>query len=178
MSKNMLEIDVAELRSIMWCDPKTGVAYWYPRAGEKAWNTRFAGKPVGGKNNERGTYKFGYKNKKYPLHRAIYAMINGAWPEYEIDHINGNPSDNRIENLRDVPHKLNMRNTKLRKNNRSGSIGVQHRPERNKPWIARCKVDGIPMVYESFYTKEEAEAVVAEFRAKNGFHENHGRKVA
>jgi hypothetical protein len=180
MTNTRNEIDIAELRSIMWCDPKTGIAYWYPRPGDTKFNKRYAGKPVGSPDNRKsakGRLKFIYKGKNIFIHRAVYAIIKGHWPLHEIDHINGDPSDNRIENLRDVPHVLNMRNMLMRKGNRSGALGVQYRPERNKPWIARCKAKGHPVVYVSFYTKEEAEAKVASFRKKHDFHENHGRKA-
>jgi len=52
----------------------------------------------------------GIGGRTYRQHRIIWLMCHGAWPKNEIDHINRNPSDNRIGNLRDVPHLLNMQN--------------------------------------------------------------------
>jgi len=67
--------------------------------------------------DEVGTVNhYGYKvvsilNHKYQVHRIVWAMTHGTWPIDQIDHINGNRSDNRIENLRDVTcrdNKLNL----------------------------------------------------------------------
>lgn len=51
----------------------------------------------------------------YLAHRLAWLYVHGEWPKYEIDHINRKPSDNRISNLRDVPHHVNMKNTKRAK---------------------------------------------------------------
>jgi len=45
------------------------------------------------------------------LHHAVWAICKGCWPEQQIDHINGNKGDNRIENLREVNGSENQRNT-------------------------------------------------------------------
>ena len=44
------------------------------------------------------------------MHRAIWAWHHGCFPTLQIDHINGNGFDNRIENLREVSGSENMRN--------------------------------------------------------------------
>ena len=45
------------------------------------------------------------------LHHAVWAICKGCWPEQQIDHINGNKGDNRIENLREVSGSENKMNT-------------------------------------------------------------------
>lgn len=58
-------------------------------------------------------------------HRAVWELHNGEIPDgLCVDHINGDKLDNRIENLRIVPHALNMRNMKMDKRNKSGVTGV------------------------------------------------------
>lgn len=46
--------------------------------------------------------------KWYGAHRLAWLHVHGAWPNGDIDHINGCPSDNRIANLRDVSKNMNM----------------------------------------------------------------------
>lgn len=66
-------------------------------------------------------------NGKYTgVHRIIYEMCNGVIPDnMVVDHINRNPLDNRIENLRIVDFQTNNRNLCKYKNNTSGKTGVQ-----------------------------------------------------
>lgn len=52
--------------------------------------------------NKRPVYVF--------IHRAVWALVQGSWPKYQIDHIDRDTSNNRIENLRDVPGGVNQSN--------------------------------------------------------------------
>ena len=56
-------------------------------------------------------------------HRLVFMYVHGYMPK-EIDHINGNRSDNRIENLRDCSKAENLRNTKIPRTNKTGVKGV------------------------------------------------------
>ena len=73
--------------------------------------------------------KYGYlilkiKGRQYKAHRVAFALHNGRWPAGVIDHINGNRSDNRIENLREVSQAQNVANTKKQKNPDTGEFGI------------------------------------------------------
>jgi hypothetical protein len=74
----------------------------------------------------------------YAAHRIVWALHNGFDPgQMEIDHINGNPSDNRPLNLRACTHKQNTLNIKGRKDNVSGVRGVSYDPSSARnPWRA------------------------------------------
>lgn len=80
--------------------------------------------------------KIGYRQitifyKRYYAHRLAWFYVHGKWPAKEIDHINGNRSDNRIENLRDISHNENMMGfKKFSCANTSGYTGVY--------WEKRC----------------------------------------
>lgn len=83
-------------------------------------------------------------------------MHNGPIPEgYEIDHMNGIRSDNRIENLRLVSRSINNKNKKMQSNNTSGFTGVVFVKRRGK-WNARVKENGIQKNLGSFSTAIEA----------------------
>ena len=126
------------LHKLLVCDAKAGKLFWRDRtpdmfackkrlAGDscRAWNAAWAGKEALHTLTHR--YKhgsiFGYK---YTAHRVIWAMHYGEWPD-QVDHINHDKADNRIENLRTVTHSENARNRKLNKNNTSGHAGVTWR---------------------------------------------------
>src|SRR5260221_8009897 len=78
--------------------------------------------------SEVGCMHLGYRRisidrKHYEAHRLAWFMTYGRWPEKQIDHINGNRSDNRIANLREANKAQNNRNNIISKNNKSGYNG-------------------------------------------------------
>lgn len=80
--------------------------------------------------SRRKNYKswvIGVQGKLYQAHRVVYVLVNGYLDSsLEIDHKDGNALNNRIENLRAVPHSVNTRNTKMRIQNSSGVTGVRY----------------------------------------------------
>lgn len=92
----------------------------------------------------------------YPEHHIVWLLCKGRWPDRFIDHINGDPSDNRIENLREVTHGENMQNRRrAQKNNKSsGLLGASMRA--NGKWDARISVKGKNLYIGCFDTAEEA----------------------
>jgi len=83
------------------------------------------------KGNAAGTkedncWRVGLHGKRYKVHRIVWFLIHKVLlnRSEQIDHINRNPFDNRIENLRVVSQKLNNRNKNKTKNNRTGVTGV------------------------------------------------------
>jgi hypothetical protein len=57
-------------------------------------------------------------------HRLAWFYVYGQWPVADIDHINGNTKDNRIDNLREATRSQNLGNRKINKNNKTGLKGV------------------------------------------------------
>ena len=92
-----------------------------------------------------------------------------------IDHINHDPSDDRIENLRKVTKAENSRNRTLSRNNKHGSQGIHFR-ESSKRWIAEIRYNYDNMYLGSYLTKSEAIASRQGAEKVLGFHKNHGRK--
>src|SRR3972149_6021810 len=80
----------------------------------------------------------GYATRRIGMHREIIKTPKGMY----TDHINGNPLDNRKENLRIVTFSQNMLNRKRYKNNKSGHKGVVWNKDRQK-WRVRIDVKGM-----------------------------------
>lgn len=109
---------------------------------------------VGWKNSS-GYIQFEFHKKNYMLHRIIYEMHYGKIPEnFQIDHIDGNPLNNKIENLRICTQTQNRQNAKLSKNNTTGYRGVVKTP--NNKYQARLTLEGKKLYLGLFNTPEEA----------------------
>lgn len=176
------------LRQLLDYDPETGVLTWRHRGLEwftagpgrslanvaACWNSKFAGKPALATDNGQGYASGKCLGKTLKAHRVIWAIVHGAWPDGEIDHINGDPMDNRLCNLRCVSHGENMRNQKRRADNSSGVAGVYLVPGYSR-WRAQIKLHGKRFHLGYFATFEEAASAKAEAEERAGYHENHGR---
>ncbi len=79
--------------------------------------------------------------KLWLAHRLVFLYMEGALPAEDVDHINGQPSDNRWLNLRHATRSINNRNQKLSTNNTSGLHGVSW-VEHRKHWRAYIKLSG------------------------------------
>jgi transposase-like protein len=86
--------------------------------------------------------------------KYLHRLLTGADKNEEVDHIDGNPANNRRANLRKCSHRMNGKNRKVNDNNTTGFTGV-HRGKGNV-WIAQIKIDQKPIHLGSFGTPEEA----------------------
>jgi len=129
---------------------------------------RRAGKQVS--NTDAHGYKIVvFGKERYKGHRIAYYLGTGVEPEY-IDHINGVRDDNRLVNIRSVSKGENQKNNKIRKDNLSGTVGVQL-IEKSGKWRAVLNTKHIGM-YDSKMDAQEARALA---QLDAGYHDNHGR---
>lgn len=112
------------------------------------------GAPAGHKMNH-GYLITGFNGEQYLNHRLIWLMFYGYLPENDIDHINGNKADNRIENLREVSRICNCRNSGNSKRNKSGVKGVCWDPKSRK-WRAQMRVAGKGIYLGLYHDFDEA----------------------
>ena len=110
-----------------------------PDTGEIRWAKKISKKnkvgAIAGHKRKDGYITIRVNGKLIYGHHIAWIISNGKPPSGVIDHINKNPSDNRIKNLRDVSQRMNMTNRKKQSNNKSGVTGVSFRGDRNK-WRA------------------------------------------
>jgi len=95
---------------------------------------------VAGHVAKDGYIRIRIDKKIYLAHRLAWLYMYGYFPENFIDHIDRNPSNNRISNLREITNSCNIRNTGQRKNNTSGIKGVYWNKRDNK-WQAQIMIN-------------------------------------
>jgi hypothetical protein len=90
--------------------------------------------------NSLGYFVLFFRNKSYKNHRVIYFLCTGIDPEEkQVDHIDGNKSNNKISNLRLATHNQNQHNKKRPKNNTSGVTGV-HFEKKTGKWASHANL--------------------------------------
>jgi hypothetical protein len=104
-------------------------------------------------------------NKKpYKLHRIVFFMHHGYFPKM-VDHIDGNPFNNKIENLREATAQQNNRNQKLKPNNTSGCKNVTWNKTAKK-WQVGLSINNKYMYIGTYKDLELADLVAHEARSK------------
>ena len=136
------------------------------RDGELYWKIRPANCiQIGDKAgclDTNGYYKIRINNRMHGTHRVIFAMHYGYFPR-QIDHIDRNTKNNKIENLRDASYAQNQWNTLKNPRNTSGYKNVLWRKERNK-WTCQFKINGKTIIRGAFDTAEEANIYAEKLR--------------
>ena len=147
--------DIDTFRSVLAYDPSTGKFTWLVKSSTHVEAGRIAGGIDG-----NGYILIKFQERAYKAHRLAWLFTHGGWPEGEIDHINGDRTDNRLANLRVVTREQNQANAKRRRDNRSGFKGVRlYKPGR---WQARIVSGGRMKSLGYFDTPEAASAAYAQ----------------
>jgi len=155
----MNELTADRLRELLHYDPETGVFTRRLKRGGYAAGSRV------GYTAPDGRVLVSVDNKNFRAHRLVWLYVHGEWPSNDVDHINGDPSDNRLCNLRDVPHMVNLQNrVRPTRANRHGLIGVTKNHDR---FMAQIKIDGRRVYIGTYDTPEEASAAYLEAKRKH-----------
>lgn len=148
-----------------WFDYRDGALYWKQRPSRKIMVGARAGS-----FDTHGYRQVGWCAKDYKEHHLVWAWHHGKWPADELDHMDCDHANNRIENLRESSSTMNKENLRAaQKNNLStGVLGVYIPPGRTRP-RARIKVGYKQINLGTFDTVEEAHQ--AYLAAKRVLHE-------
>lgn len=170
-------LPVSVLREVVNYEAETGEFTWRkrpawhfpegkptPEARAGMWNGKYAGRKAFTSLDPRGYARGAVGGKTLYAHRAALAILNGHWPDGEVDHINGDKSDNRAVNLRVVSHSENRRNTENYRNAQVRRMAQALQAESRKTaypipgvrrqgvstWAARIKIGGVEKHLGSF----------------------------
>jgi hypothetical protein len=143
-------LTTSRLKELLSYDKDTGVFMWLKsRGGAKKGM-------VAGCIDSDGYVQIGLDGKLYRAHRVAFLYVFDRWPSEEIDHINGDRTDNRIKNLRESTRAENMQNLKKPSvPGKSGLFGAQWSSAKRK-WRAAIKTKGFRKHLGYFDTPEEA----------------------
>lgn len=127
----------AELKSVLNYDPDTGIFTW-------AVDRKGPGAKIGARAGSQ--HKHGYRTIKvnqvtYAEHHLAWLYVHGILPEY-VDHIDRDPSNNRITNIRPVSRSQNQQNRLVQSNNKIGVKGV-HYNEKFDKYFTTITLNGV-----------------------------------
>lgn len=145
-----MEMTRERLMELLSYDPATGRFCWIEGARKRG--SRYA---MVGHNTGKGYLQAILDRKPYLLHRLAWMYMYGHFPNGNLDHINGDQEDNRIDNLRVASFSQNNQNGRMQSTNRSGFKGVFFH-KKNKNWIAQICANKIKKHLGSFSSPEEA----------------------
>ncbi len=157
-----------ELRRLFAYEPETGVVTRRVPMGR--WG-QFATGSIAGSITAGGYVEVQVDGARFYAHRLAFALMTGAWPEGQVDHINGVRRDNRWSNLREVSSLVNTQNQRrARSDSATGVLGVSlDRRLLAKPYRAQIQVNGKNRKLGYFATADEAHQAYVE--AKRQQHE-------
>lgn len=144
-----------------------------PETGEVFYHHRFGRWFPAGNDTWNGYRVVRWCGRKMRAHHIIWVWCHGYWPKGEIDHINGDRSDNRIDNLREVTVAQNRTNKKIQSNNKSGYKWV-HFHKQSGRWCAEIQAPrgpglGRKRLHQSMHSTAE-EAYEAACKAARELH--------
>lgn len=151
-------VSAQQLREVLHYCPETGVFTW------RVSTSNIKGGDVAGYKRPDGRIDIRVLDRLYKAHRLAWLHVHGEWPVGQIDHINGDPGNNALANLRDVSQSVNLQNQRrARSHNTSGFMGVSRNGE---GWMARIVVDGKMHHIGTFETPEFAHIAYLETKRR------------
>lgn len=155
------DITAQRVRELFEYNPETGLLI---HRSNRHWRVVAGSSPTG--KMRSGYVRVAVDRNMCLVHRIAWLHYYGKSPEFQIDHINGDKSDNRIANLRDVPPVVNNENRRVaQRRSKTGVLGVS--PRYGK-FVAALQAKGVFMYLGLFDSVEEASA--AYVSAKRALH--------
>jgi len=173
-------IDPDLARSVFEYDPQNGNLIWKPRNGMPQRNARVAGKVAGCRHVctvGKAYIQVRVDKILHYAHRIVWVMHHGLIaPGMQIDHIDGDGTNNRLDNLRLVSPCENKRNMRRMVTNKTKHTGVYK--SKTGTYYAKGWIDGKPVHIGRAKTIDGAIGLRKQWEQSNGYHPNHGQNRA
>ena len=157
-------MNLGKLKELLRYDDVTGKLYWKSTTSNRV----SAGDEAG--YESQGYRRVTVLGKRVMAHKLVWFLVTDEWPDFELDHIDLDRSNNKFSNLRKASRSENFFNKTKYATNTSGYKGVTKR--KNK-WIAQIAANGKHHYLGIFDTVEEAAIAYAE--GSKNFHGEYGR---
>lgn len=168
-------VSAEDARGLLSYDAKSGKLYWKSEARcgfKKSVVMHRAGDEAGTARKSDGRIVIRLNGALYLRYRVAWLIENGAWPDGEIDHIDGNGTNDRISNLRIADRRTNQENRRRSQSGKQSSryLGVYaNKKGRSKPWRAAISSDGRQFYLGAFDNENDAHEAYLE--AKRRLHD-------
>ena len=158
----MARLTAERLRELLNYCPETGVFTWRIKPCSRISVGAVAG------SASHGYLEISIESERFLAHRLAWLYTHGVWPAFQIDHLNGQRSDNRIANLRDVEPRINCQNQRKAKgdNKLSGRLGVYF-DRGSQKWRPKIQVDGKQIYGGSYASVDEAASAYIELKRQH-----------
>lgn len=146
-----------ELLERLHYDPFTGQFTWLMDSCSRESGS------LAGYKNPKGYIIVTVNNFGYRSHRLAWFYMKGIWPTHNIDHIDGDKSNNRFSNLRDVTQQHNTQNQRRV----NGKVPGFHFNKTQNRWVIQLYINGKHKHLGSFIDKMECEKECLNLRRKH-----------
>jgi hypothetical protein len=156
-----LDLTPGRLKEVLFYNPKNGIFIRISTDSKKI-------KPGGiaGGINANGYYAISVDGRIHLAHRLAWLYMTGDYPPFDIDHINGDTSDCRFDNLREAKPHENLWNRSKQSNNKSGHKNVSWSKPANK-WEVRLRRNGKQIIVGYSDNLEMAAKMAVEARIRH-----------
>lgn len=170
-----MTITQGRLKQVLRYDSETGEFVWIHHDDHRVAGKvlgKIAGTIAAFSNSKKPYRKIAIDGKPFFAHRLAWFYVHGYFPS-QIDHIDGDGTNNRITNLREVSPRENSHNMRRHSRNVSGTSGVSWHAGARK-WQARIQIDGKPISLGLYHDINKAIEVRKLTEVRAGYHTNHG----
>lgn len=165
MTRRTSILTAQSLRNLLRYEVESGEFHWISRIGS------IRAGATAGSTSRSGYIDICVSKERHGAHRLAWLYVHGEWPAGEIDHLDGDKSNNRISNLRDITHAVNTQNLRAahRRNKSTGLLGVRRSDTKALRFNAVIMVSGKVKCLGSYADPQVAHQVY--LAAKREMHE-------